>query len=118
MIKDKLLTAQSRQKHYVDKRRRPLEFEIGETPVTTIGRSLKSIKLSSRYLGPFQILKKFGTIAFKLALSPNLSNIYDVFHVSQLKRYLPDHSHIIEHENLHLQENMIYEIRQDRIIDT
>lgn len=100
-----------------------MKFEIGDhvflkiTPVTIVGRLIKSNKLSPRYLGPFQILEKYGTAAYKLVLPPNLANIHDVFHVSQLKRYFPNSTHVIEHENVHLHENMMYEVRPDRIID-
>lgn len=93
LIKERLLVAQSRQKSHADKRRRPLELEVGDhvflkvTPISGIGRSLKSRKLSPRYLGPFQILDRIGLVAYRLAFPPNLSQIHNVFHVSQLKKY-------------------------------
>lgn len=111
-----MLTAQSRQKNYADKRRKPLEFNVGDhvflkvTTITVVGKSIKLRKLSSRYLGPFQILERYGTTAYKLALPPNLANIH-VFHMSQLKKYLPDPSHAIKPENVHLQDKMTYELK-------
>ena len=69
-IREKILTAQNRQKSYADKRRRPLEFDEGDhvflkiTPTTGVGRSLKTKKLSPRYLGPFQILKKVRNVTY------------------------------------------------------
>ena len=87
LIKQRLQAAQSRQKSYADKRRRPLEFEVGDhvflkvSPVTGVGRTLKRRKLSPRYVGPFEILAKRGPVAYQLALPPNLSKLHDVFHV-------------------------------------
>ena len=89
MIKKKLLAAQSRQKSYADQRRRPLEFDVGDhvflrvSPTTGVGRSLKTKKLSPKYIGPFQILDRVGPVAYRLALPPNLSRIHNVFYVSQ-----------------------------------
>lgn len=88
------------------------------TLVMVVGEITKTKKLSPRYFGPFQILKNFGTTAYKVALPPNLEIIHVVFHVSQLKKYLPDLSHVIEHKNVHLQGNMTYEFNPDRMIDT
>ena len=122
-IRQKLITAQSRQKSYADRRRRPLEFEIGDhvflkvSPVTGVGRSIKVRKLNPKYLGPFEILAKVGPVAYRLALPPNLAQIHDVFHVSQLKKYQPDPSHIIEYENVALQDNLSFVVSPDRIID-
>ena len=74
-------------------------------------------KLSPKYLGPFEILAKVGPVAFRLALPPNLAQIHDVFHVSQLKKYQPDPSHIIEYENVALQDNLSFVVSPDKIID-
>jgi hypothetical protein len=104
LIKRKLETAQSRQKSYADTKRRPLEFQEGKhvflrvTPTTGISKALKAKKLSPRFVGPFQILQRIGPVAYRIALPPHLSNIHDVFHVSQLKKYCYNPSHIIEKE--------------------
>nr|XP_004513853.1 uncharacterized protein LOC101508632 [Cicer arietinum] len=96
VIKDKLKIAQSRQKSYVDIRRRPLEFEEGDhvflrvTPTIGIGRVLKVKKLNPRFVGPFQKLLRIGPSAYRIALPPKLSNLHNVFHVSQLKKYIPN----------------------------
>ena len=77
-IKEKILTAQSNQKSYVDYRRRPLEFEKGDhvflrvTPTTGISKAFKFIKLSPKFIGPFQIFKKVGPVAYQIALPLNL----------------------------------------------
>ena len=98
------MTAQSRQKSYADQRRKPLEFEVGEhvflrvTPTTGIGRAIKTKKLNPRYIGPFEVLKRFGPVAYQVALPPHLSNLHDVFHVSQLRKYTSDAAHVLEPE--------------------
>ena len=82
---------QSWQKSYANNRRKPLEFQEEEhiflkvTPTMGIGRAKKVRKLFPRFIGPFQILKRVGPIAYQIVVRPNLSNIYNVFHVSQLR---------------------------------
>ena len=123
LIKQRLLAAQSRQKSYADKRRKPLEFEVGDyvfmkvSPVTGIGRALKVKKLSLRYIGPFEILSKVGPVAYRIALPPILSRLHDVFHVSQLKKYQLDPEHVIEYEDLDVRDDLTFEVGPDRIID-
>lgn len=123
VIRQRLLAAQSRQKSYADLRRKPLEFEVGDhvflkvSPTTGVGRSMKARKLTPKYVGPFQILSKVGPVAYRLALPPNLSQLHDVFHVSQLKKYQPDPSHIIRYDDIELKENLSFELRPERIVD-
>jgi len=99
MIQEKLRTTQSRQKSYVDKRRQPLEFLEGDhvflkvTPTTGIGKAIKSKKLTPRFIGPYQILRKIGPVAYQISLPPIFSSIHNVFHVSQLRKYVSDPSH-------------------------
>ncbi|MCI41598.1 putative retrotransposon gag protein, partial [Trifolium medium] len=74
--------SQSRQKSYHDKRRKDLEFQEGNhvflrvTSTTGVGLALKSRKLTSRLIGPFQILKRVGKVAYKIALPPSLANLH------------------------------------------
>ena len=88
LIREKIKAFQDRQKSYYDKRRKPLDFQAGEhvflkvSPITGVGRALKSRKLIHKFLGPYQILKKIGLVAYQIALPPNLSNLHPVFHVS------------------------------------
>ena len=87
LIRQRLLTAQSRQKSYVDRRRRPLEFMVGDwvflkvSPTQRVVRFGKRSKLSPRFVGPFEIIQQFGKYAYRLALPPSLSGVHDVFHV-------------------------------------
>ncbi|XP_025678322.1 uncharacterized protein [Arachis hypogaea] len=123
-IRARILTAQSRQKSYVDQRRKPLEFEVGEhvflriTPTTGIRRAIKTKKLNPRYIGPFEILKRFGPVAYPVALPPHLSNLHDVFHMSQLRKYTPGASHMLELESVELKENLTFQVTPVRIDDT
>ncbi|KAL5558049.1 hypothetical protein UlMin_034260 [Ulmus minor] len=116
-------TAQSRQKSYADKRRRPLEFQVGEAvflkvaPMKGVMRFGKKGKLNPRYIGPFEILERIGKVAYKLALPPNLSSVHNVFHVSMLKKYVQDSSHVLEHEPIEVHEDLTYEEKPVQILD-
>ena len=66
-------------------------------------------KLSPRYIGPFEILEKVGPVAYRLALPPKLSAVHNVFHVSMLRQYVHNPSHIIDYEPLRVREDMSYE---------
>ena len=85
MIRQRLLMTHSRQKSYTDRQRRPLEFEMGDhaflkvMPKRGVIRFEKWGKLSSRYIGPFEILKRVDTIVYRLALLPSLSSVHEVF---------------------------------------
>ncbi|KAK4258952.1 hypothetical protein QN277_005343 [Acacia crassicarpa] len=123
MIKKLLLAAQSRQKSYADKRQRSLEFQVGDhvflrvTPMTSVGRSIKDKKLSPRFIGPYEILARVGAVAYQIALPPQLKGVHDVFHVSQLKKYQPGPSYIIEPEKVELRENLTYQTEPEGIAD-
>ena len=71
-------------------RRQPLDFEVGDhvflkvMPKRGVVRFSKRGKLSPRFIGPFEILKKIGTVAYPLALPPCMSGVHEVFHVSML----------------------------------
>ena len=56
----------------------------------------KRRKLSPRYIGPFEILDRVGTVAYRLALPPSLSGVHEVFHVSMLRKYTPNSTHIVD----------------------
>ena len=56
----------------------------------------KRRKLAPGYIGPFEVLKRVGTITYRLALPPSLSGVHEVFHVSTLWKYTPDPDHVVE----------------------
>lgn len=100
-IRDRIKAARDRQKSYADKRRKPLEFSVGDkvllkvSPWKGMVRFGKKGKLAPRYVGPFEILARIGPVAYKLKLPQELSGVHDTFHVSNLKKCLADESLII-----------------------
>ncbi|KAL0561145.1 hypothetical protein IC582_001565 [Cucumis melo] len=113
-IRSRMHTAQSRQKSYADVRRKDLEFEVGDkvflkvAPMRGVLRFEWRGKLSPRFVGPFEILERIGPVAYRLALPPSLSTVHDVFHVSMLRKYVPDPSHVVDYEPLEIDENLSY----------
>ncbi|GJW09121.1 putative reverse transcriptase domain-containing protein [Tanacetum coccineum] len=95
-IKDRLKAARDRQKSYADKRRKPLEFSVGDyvllkvSPWKGVVRFGKKGKLAPRFVGPFEIIKKVGPVAYQLDLPEELNGVHDTFHVSNLEKYLAD----------------------------
>ncbi|GJY91023.1 putative reverse transcriptase domain-containing protein [Tanacetum coccineum] len=95
-IKDILKDARDRQKSYADKRRKPLEFSVGDyvllkvSPWKGMERFGKKGKLAPRFVGPFEIIEKVGPVAYRLDLPEELNGVHDTFHVSNLKKCLAD----------------------------
>ncbi|KAH9763374.1 Endonuclease [Citrus sinensis] len=122
-IRQRMQATQSRQKRYADKRRRPLEFQVGDkvflkvAPVKGLMRFWNKEKLSPMFIGPFEILDRVGNVSYRLALLPSLSRIHNVFHVSMLKKYVPDSSHVLDYKPLQLEEDLTYEERPIKILD-
>ena len=123
LIKEHLRTAQSRQKSYVDNRRRTLEFEVGDhvflkvSPTKGVVRFGLRGKLNPRFVGPFEILEKVGEVAYRLALPPVLSGVHNVFHVSMLRKYISDPNHVIKVVPLQLKEDLSYDEEPMKIVD-
>ena len=124
MIRKSLLTAQSRQKSYADVRRRPLEFKAGDhvflkvMPKRGLIRFDKRGKLSPRHIGPFKVLEKVGAVVYRLALPPSLLSIHEVFHVSMLRKYTPDPTHIVDWGELVVDADGTFEEGPVRIMDS
>lgn len=78
----------------------------------------KKGKLSPRFIGPFDVLERVGPVAYRLALPPALAAVHNVFHVSMLRKYTPDPSHVIEYANLPLQRDLSYEEEPIGIVAT
>ncbi|KAD2393098.1 hypothetical protein E3N88_40075 [Mikania micrantha] len=102
----------SRQKSYADKRRKPLEFQVGDrvmlkvSPWKGVVRFGKKGKLAPRYVGPFEIIERIGPVAYRLRLPDELSGVHDVFHVSNLKKCLADESLVIPIEEIQVDEQL------------
>jgi hypothetical protein len=94
VIRENLKLAQSRKKSYADHRRRKLSFQVGEFVYLKVSpmRGLHCFKIrgkhAPRYIGPFKILEQRGEVAYQLELPPQLSDVHDIFHVSQLMKCL------------------------------
>ena len=100
--------AQSRQKSYADRRRRPLKFKVGDqvllrvSATNGVARFGMAGKLSPRYIGPYRVIQRVGEVAYQLELPTELPRVDTVFHVLQLWKYIPDPSHIIELDPIQL----------------
>ena len=125
-IRKKLLTAQSRQKSYYDRRRRNLEFQVGDSvflkvsPMRGVLRFGKTGKLAPHYIGPFPILERIGPLAYRVQLPNWLSGVHDVFHISNLRKYVHDPDDIIEEaaqQDLEITPNLAVRREPMKIVD-
>ncbi|GKE21950.1 putative reverse transcriptase domain-containing protein [Tanacetum coccineum] len=95
-IKKHIQVACYKQKRYADRRRKPLEFQVGDkvmlkvSPWKGVIRFGKRGKLNPRYIRPFKVLAKVGTVAYRLELLDQLSRVYSTFHVSNMKKCLSE----------------------------
>ncbi|KAA0054468.1 pol protein [Cucumis melo var. makuwa] len=114
-IKAHMLTAQSRQKSSADERHKDLEFDVRDmvflklAPMKSVLMFEKKGKLSPRFVGSFEILERIGPVAYRLVLPPTFSAVHDVFHVSMLRKYVVDSTHVVDFELLQINVNMSYE---------
>ena len=122
VIRAKLKAAQDRQKSYADKRRKDLEFEVRDrvflklSPWKGVVRFGKRGKLSPRYIGPFEIVERIGSVAYRLDLPEELSRDHNVFHISMLRKYISDPSHVLEAPEIELRDDLSYEEQPVRIL--
>jgi hypothetical protein len=124
-IREKLKAAQSRQKSYSDKKRREISFKPGDfvylkvSPIRGTRRFQVHGKLAPRYIGPYQVLKRIGAVAYRLELPEGMTDIHPVFHVSQLRRCLrvPERERVTE-EEIALQKDLRYQEVPVKILDT
>ncbi|XP_074282940.1 uncharacterized protein LOC141607487 [Silene latifolia] len=98
--------APDRQKRDADLHRRDIELEVGDKVLLKMSfmrgvmRFGKRGKLSQKFIGPYEILDRIGEVAYRLALPPSLDRVNNVFHVSQLRKYVNDPSYVLEDESL------------------
>ena len=98
--------AQDRQKSYAGQRRRDLEFAIGDlvfvkvSPLRSVVRFGRKGKLSPRFVGPFPILERIGTLAYRVSLPEKMAGVHNVFQVSHLRKYVHDSSVTISSNEL------------------
>ncbi|XP_070012291.1 uncharacterized protein [Nicotiana sylvestris] len=88
-----------------------------DKPMKGIMRFGKKGKLSPRFIGPFEVLRRVGEVAYELALPPSLSAVHPIFHVSMLRKYHADFSHVLDFGTIQLDESLGYEEEPVAIID-
>ena len=122
-IRERMLASQSCQKSYLDLKRRSVEFQVGDhvflrvSPLRGVKRFGVRGKLSPRFVGPFEILERIGEVAYRLAMPPALSGVHGVFHVSMLRKYVSDSTHVLSYENLELDQDLSYEEKPVQVLD-
>ena len=122
-IKQRLQAARDRQKSYADVRRKPMEFQVGDKVMLKVSpwkgmiRFGKRGKLNPRYIGPFKILERIGSVAYKLELPDELSRVHPTFHVSQLKKCLSDETLVIPLKEIRLDDKLVFTEEPVEIMD-
>ena len=87
-------------------------------PKRGVVRFGKRRKLSSGFIGPFEILERVGTVAYRLALLPNMSGVHEVFHVSMLWKYTPDPAHVVDWGQIEVETDGTFEEGPVCIVDS
>ena len=114
MIKERLKVATNRQKSYADMRIKDIRYEIVEkvflkvSPWKKVLRFGENGKLSPRFIGSYELIEKVGLVAYRLALSLELEKIHNLFHVSMLRRYRSDPSHVVSSKTIELRPDLTY----------
>ena len=122
VIRERLKAASDRQKSYADLKMRDIAYEVGVkvflkvSPWRKILRFSKKGKLSPRFIGPYEVLERIGPVSYQLALPPELAKLHDVFHVSMLRRYRSDESHILPVQEIQVQEDLSYDEKPKAIL--
>ncbi|GKA04053.1 hypothetical protein Tco_0676834 [Tanacetum coccineum] len=103
---------QDRQKSYTDRKRKPMEFKVGDrdmlkvSPWKGVVRFGKRGKLNPRYVGPFKVLAKVGKVAYRLELPQELSRVHHTFHVSNLRKWYADEPLVMPLEGIHVDDKL------------
>ncbi|GKD32028.1 hypothetical protein Tco_1242806 [Tanacetum coccineum] len=111
------------EKSYADVRHKPLEFQVGDwvmlkvSPWKGVIRFGKRGKLNPRYIGPFKVLAKVGTVAYRLELPQHLSRVHSKFHVSNLKKCLSDEPFAIPLDEIHIDDKLYFVEEPVEIMD-
>jgi ribosomal protein L21E len=122
-IRANILTAQSRQKSYTDKRHRPLEFEVGDhvhlqvSPMKGVRHFSIKGKLAPRYIGLYPIIDKYGPTSYQVELPSKLSGVHNVFHVSQLKGCLKPPTDVVVEDTIPLEPDLTYKTCPIKVLD-
>ena len=93
-------------------KRTDIEFVVGDkvflkiSPWKGVIRFGKRGKLSPRFIGLYEVIERIGPVAYRLALPPSLEGVHNVFHVSMLRRYKSDPTHVLKEQPVELKENL------------
>ncbi|KAK5775770.1 hypothetical protein PVK06_043710 [Gossypium arboreum] len=123
VIRSQLKEAADRQKSYADLKHKDIEYAVGDmvflkvSPWKKILRFGKKGKLSPRFIGPYRIIKRIGPVTYQLELPLELDRIHDVFHVSMLRRYRSDPTHIMSATKIEVQSDLTFEEEPVYILD-
>jgi hypothetical protein len=123
MIKKNLETAQATENSYHDKRRKPLQFEVGDfvylkvSPIKGVQMFGIKGKLAPRYTGPYEIIEACGPVAYKLKLPPKIFAIHNVFHVSQLKKCVRLPTEVIAEPEVEIDPDLSYQEHPSKVLD-
>ncbi|GJS77742.1 reverse transcriptase domain-containing protein [Tanacetum coccineum] len=123
LIKQRMQAARDRQKSYADLKRKPMEFQVGDkvmlkvSPWKGVVRFGKRGKLNPRYVGPFKVLERVGSVAYKLELPEELSRVHDTFHVSNLKKCYADEPLAVPLDGLHFDDKLQFVEEPVEIMD-
>jgi hypothetical protein len=122
-IQVNILATQSHQRSYTDKRRNPLEFEVGDhvylrvSPIKGVRRFGIKGKLAPCYIGPYPILDKYGPTSYQVELPAKLSGVHNVFHISQLKKCLKPLTDVVIEDTILLEPDLMYKAYPIKILD-
>ena len=123
IIQQRLKAACDRQRSYENFKRKDIKYEVGDkvflkvSPWKKILRFGRKVKLSPRFIGPYEILERVGPLVYRLALPPELAKLHDVFHVSMLHRYRYDPLHILPVQDIQVQEDFTFDEEPKAILD-
>ena len=123
IIQHKLKAVSDRQRSYSNLKRKDIEYEVGDkvflkvSPWKKILRFGRKGKLSPRFIGLYEILERVGPVAYCLALPLELAKLHDVFHVSMLRRYRSDTSHILLVQDIQVREDFTFDEEPKAILD-
>ncbi|GJZ25596.1 putative reverse transcriptase domain-containing protein [Tanacetum coccineum] len=123
-IKQRIQVARDRQKSYADLKRKLMEFQVGDkvmlkvSPWKGVVRFGKRGKFDNpRYVGPFKVLEKVGSVAYKLELPEELSRVHNMFHVSNLKKCHADEPLAVPLDGLHFDDKLQFIEEPVKIMD-
>ncbi|XP_012480852.1 uncharacterized protein LOC105795738 [Gossypium raimondii] len=123
LIRDRLKVAPNRKKSYTDLKHREIEYSEGDfvflkvSPWKKVLRFGRKGKLSHRFIGPYRVLKRMGPATYPLELPSELHQIHDVFHVSMLRRYRSDPTHIVPIEEIKVTPDVTFEEELVQILE-